>query len=68
MIDGKVTLLEDRCQLKLIGRYLVVTCLAGDGEFERLDLQILHKGLYTVGNGAEVVIVHLLVFGALMAH
>ena len=68
MIDGEVTLLEDRSQLKLVGRYLIMTCLTGDGEFQGLDLQILHEGLHTVRDGTEVVVVHLLVLRTLMTH
>ena len=68
MIDGEVALFENGGQLKLVGRHLVVTGLAGNGEFESLDLQIFHKGLYAVGNGTEVVVVHLLVFGTLVPH
>ena len=68
MVDGEVTLLEDRRQLKLVGSHLVVARLAGDGQLECLDLQILHKGLYTVRDGAEIMVVHLLVLGTLVAH
>ena len=68
MIHGEVALLVDRSQFKLVRCHLVMTCLTRDGEFKGLNLQILHKGLYTVRDGAEVVIVHLLVFRTLMAH
>ena len=30
VVVGQVALLEDRCQLKLVGGYLVVACLHGD--------------------------------------
>ena len=68
MVHSQITLLEDGCQLKLVGRHLVVTCLAGNGKFQRLYLQVLHEGLYTIGDGAEVVVVHLLVLRTLVAH
>ena len=68
MVDGEVTLLIDGSQLELIGSHLVVAGLAGDGQFQSLDLQILHKGLHTIGDGTEVVIVHLLVLGTLVTH
>ena len=68
VIDGEVALLVDRGEFELVGSDLIVTRLTRDGQFERLYLQILHKRLYTVGNRAEVVVVHLLVFRAFMAH
>ena len=33
VVHGEVRLLEDGSQLELVGRYLVVACLAGDSEF-----------------------------------
>ena len=39
-----------------------------NSQFECLNLQILHKGLHAVGDGAEVVVVHLLVLGTLVTH
>ena len=68
MVDGEVALLIDGRELKLIGSHLVVTCLDGNGELEGLHFEVLHEGLHAVGDGAEVVVVHLLVLGALMAH
>ena len=68
MVDGKVCLLEDRSQLKLVGRNLVVACLAGDAQFESLDFQILHESLYTLRDSTEVVVVHLLVLGRVVTH
>ena len=68
MVDCQVALLVDRGQLKLIGRHLVVTRLTGDGQLQRLDLQILHESLYAIRNRAEVMIIHLLVFRTLMTH
>ena len=63
MVDGKVGLLEDRSQLKLVGCHLVMTGLAGYAEFQSLDLEIAHKGCNALGDGTKVVVVHLLVLG-----
>ena len=63
VVYGQVGLLEDGSQLKLVGSHLVVTGLTGDAQFEGADFQILHEGLYTVGDGAEIVVFHLLVLG-----
>ena len=68
VVDGQVALLEDRGQLKLVGCHLVVACLARDGQFQGLNLEVLHEGLHAVGDGAEVVVVHLLVLSALVTH
>ena len=68
VVNGKVGLLEDRCQLKLVWCYLVVTGLARNTEFKSLDFQILHESLNTLWDGAEVVVVHLLVLGRIMTH
>ena len=68
MIDGQITLLEDRGEFKLVGRHLIMTGLTGDGEFQGLDLQILHKGLHTIRDGTKVVVVHLLVLRTLVTH
>ena len=45
-----------------------MACLAGNGKFEGLYLEVFHEGLHAVGDGAEVVVVHLLVLGTLVAH
>ena len=68
MVYSEVTLLEDRSKLELIGGNLIVTGLAWDGELQSLNLKILHKGLYTIGDSTEVMVVHLLVLGTLVAH
>ena len=43
----KVTFLEDRSQLELVGSYFVVAGLDRDSEFQRFDFQLLHKGCHT---------------------
>ena len=68
MVDSQVTLLEDRSQLKLVRCHLVMTSLTWDSKLKSLNLKILHKGLNTIGNGTEIVVIHLLVLGTLMAH
>ena len=68
VVNGKVGLLEDRCQLKLVWCYLVVTGLARNTELKSLDFQILHECLNTLWDGAEVVVVHLLVLCRIVTH
>ena len=68
VVNGKVGLLEDRCQLKLVWCHLVMAGLARNTELESLDFQILHKCLNTLWDGAEVVVVHLLVLGRIVTH
>ena len=68
VIHGEVGFLKDGGQLKLVGSHLVVARLAGDAQLERLYFKVFHEGGHTLGDGAEVVVVHLLVFGAGVAH
>ena len=63
MVNGKVSLLEYRSQLKLVWCYLVMTCLTRYAQLKSLYLQILHEGSHTLRDGTEVVVVHLLVLG-----
>ena len=68
MVDSQVTLLEDWCQLKLVRCYLVMTGLTRNSQLECLDFQVLHESLYTIRDGSEIVVVHLLVLGTLVSH
>src|SRR5574344_2507759 len=68
MVNSEVGLLKDRSKLKLVWCYLVMTCLAWNSQFESLNLKIFHEGLYTVRDGSEVMVVHLLVLGRVMSH
>ena len=68
VVNGKVGLLEDRCQLKLVWCYLVVTGLARNTELKSLDFQILHECLNTLRDGTEVMVVHLLVLCRIVTH
>ena len=68
VVNGKVGLLEDRCQLKLVWCNLVMTGLARNTELKSLDFQILHECLNTLWDGAEVVVVHLLVLCRIVTH
>ena len=63
VVDSEVALLVDRSQLKLVWRHFVMACLAGNTQFESLDFKVFHERLHTLRNGAEVMVVHLLVFG-----
>ena len=45
-----------------------MACLAGNAQFESLYLKVFHESLHAVGDGAEIVVVHLLVFCALVSH
>ena len=68
MVHGQIGVLEDRSYLKLVGCHLVMAGLAGDGQLQGLYLKVFHKGLYTVGDSAEIVVVHLLVLGRIVSH
>ncbi len=68
MVYGKIALLIDRCQLKLVWCHLVMTGLARNTEFKSLDFQILHESLNTLRDGSEVVVVHLLVLCRVVTH
>ena len=68
MVNGEVGLFEDRSEFKLVGGYLVVAGLTGDAQFEGLDLEVAHEGCHTLRDGAKVVVIHLLVFGRVVAH
>ena len=63
VVYGQIGLLKDGSQLKLVGSHLVVTSLAGNTQFERLNLQFTHEGCHTFRDSAKVVVVHLLVLG-----
>ena len=63
VIYCQVGFLKDRSHLELVGSHLVVTCLAGDAQLECCNLKVFHEGLNTVGDGAEIVVFHLLVLG-----
>ena len=41
---------------------------ARDTQFEGLDFEVLHKLRHAFGNGAEIVVVHLLIFGTVVSH
>ena len=68
VVDGEVGVLEDGCQLKLVGGHLVVARLHRDAEHEGVYLQIAHEGCHTLGDAAEIVVVHLLVLGGVVSH
>ena len=68
VVDGQVAFFVDRRQFKLVGGHFVVACLAWYAELQCLYLEVLHKFSHTVGYGTEVVVLHLLVFGRVVAH
>ena len=68
VVNGKVGLLEDRRQLKLVRCYLVVASLARNAKLKSLNLQVFHESLNTLWDGSEVVVVHLLVLGRVVTH
>ena len=68
VVHSEVGVLENWRQLKLVWSHLVVTGLARDAEFQSLNLKVLHKCLHSVGNRAEIVVVHLLVLGRVVTH
>ena len=68
MVHGKISVLEDGSHLKLVGCHLVVTCLAGYAQLQRLNLEVTHEGCHALGDGTEIVVVHLLVLGTVVAH
>ena len=68
MVDGEVALLVDGCQLELVRSHLVVTRLHGNTQLEGLYLQVFHERLHALGDGTEVVVIHLLVLRRIVAH
>ncbi len=68
VVYGQVGFLEYRGQFKLVGSDLVVARLTGDAQFESHDFQLAHEGSHALGYGSEVVVIHLLVLGRVVAH
>ncbi len=60
VIDGDVGVLEDRRDLVLARRDLVVTRLHRHADLEQLRLGFRHEGEHALGDGAEVLILQLL--------
>ena len=63
MVGGDVGVLEDRRDLVLAGRHFVVAGLDRDADLVELALDFHHEGQDAVGDGAEVVVFHLLPLG-----
>ena len=68
VVNSQVGVLEDGCQLELVGCHLVVTGLARDAQLQCTDFQFAHEGSHTLGDRAKVVVVHLLVLGTVVTH
>ncbi len=67
VVGADVGVLEDRRDLELIGRDLVVAGLDRDAELRELELDLEHVGEHALGDRAEVVVVELVAlrrFGA----
>ena len=45
-----------------------MACFAGDAEFESLDFEVAHEFCDAFGDGAKVVVLHLLVLGGIVSH
>ncbi len=68
VVVGKVGLLKNRSELKLVGGNLIVACLGRYAQAMALNLEIEHESLHSLGNRTEVVVFKLLVLGAFMSH
>ena len=68
VVHRKVGLLVDGGELKLVGRHLVVSRLARNAQLQGLYLEVFHERLHAVGDGSEVVVVHLLVLRRVVSH
>ena len=60
VVVGEVGLFKYGCQLKLVGRHLVVTRGHGNAQLVRFHFEVLHERRHALGNGTEVVVVELL--------
>ena len=63
MVGGHIRALEDRGDLELTGRHLVVAGLRRDAQLEQLVLALHHAGQHALGDGPEVVVIELLALG-----
>ena len=68
MIDGKIRLLINRGQFKLVRSHLVVTGFARNAKFKSHNFQFAHKSSHTLGNATEIMVFHLLVFSGIVPH
>ena len=68
VVNSKVCFLKNRSQLKLVGRYFVMACLARNTKLQRLNLNVFHELLHAGWNGTEVMVIHLLIFCRVMSH
>ena len=68
LVIGEVGFPEDRRQLELVRGNLVVAGLDRNAEFVSGNLEIPHKCGHTAWDGAEVVVVQLLVLGGVVSH
>ncbi len=67
MIGRQVGVLEDRGELVLAGRNLIVAGLDWDSQLDQLGLGLGHAGQHALGDAAEVLVFQLLALGRLGA-
>ena len=68
VVVGEVGLLEDGSQLELVGSHLVMAGVGGDAEAVTFNFEVEHESFDTRGDGAEIVVLKLLVLGAFVTH
>ena len=68
VVNGKVALLKDRSNLKLVRCNFVVASLARNTKFKSTNLKVFHESLHTLRDGAEIVVFHLLVLSRIVTH
>ena len=68
VVVGKIGVLEDGGQLKLVGGNLIVARLDGNAQFVALYFQFFHKGSDTWRDRTEIMVFQLLVFGRRVPH
>jgi len=68
MVVGQIGLLKDRGKLELVRCHLVVACARRYSKTVAFYLEIKHESCHARGDGSEIVVLELLVFGAFMSH
>ncbi len=62
LVIGQICLPEDRSELELIWRHLIVPGLERDPEAMPRDLKVTHELCHPGRDGSEIMVVQLLVF------
>ena len=68
MIIGKVGILKDWSQFKLVGGNFVMACFCRNSKFVAFYFQFFHESCYPWGDRTEIVVFQLLVFCRRMSH